>query len=106
VTERESNNMSGAMEIVLDVYDQEHEQPDRHLVAWFHGRDAGCSDEPDVTFIIRAVDEDGKEIKDDRNSPLFIVFLARLRRLCDMAEAMHKVGCDQWAESLGTVAKP
>jgi hypothetical protein len=74
-------------------------------VAWFNGSEAGCDDEADLTFIVRTVDEDGKEIKDDRSSPLFIVSVARLRRLCDMAEAMHKVGNDQWAESLGTVAK-
>jgi hypothetical protein len=100
-----SNNMRGEVEITLDVYDQEHEQPDRQLVAWFHGRDAGDSDNADVTFIVRTVDENGNEIKDDRSSPLFIVSVARLRRLCDMAEAMHKVGLDQWAESLGTGAK-
>jgi hypothetical protein len=87
------------------VYDQEDEQPDRQLVAWFYGRDAGCNDTSDLTFIVRTVDEDGNEIKDDRSSPLFIVSVARLRRLCDMAEAMHKVGNDQWAESLGTGAK-
>jgi hypothetical protein len=103
--ERESNNMSGTINVILDVYDQEDEQPDRQLVAWFYGRDAGCNDTSDLTFIVRTVDEDGNEIKDDRSSPLFIVSVARLRRLCDMAEAMHKVGCDQWAESLGTGAK-
>jgi hypothetical protein len=103
--ERESNNMSGTINVILDVYDQEDEQPDRQLVAWFYGRDAGCNDTSDLTFIVRTVDEDGNEIKDDRSSPLFIVSVARLRRLCDMAEAMHKVGNDQWAESLGTGAK-
>ena len=103
--ERKTNRMDGNIHIILDVYDQEHEQPDRQLVVWVDGSDAGVMDNAELTFIVRTVDEDGNEIKNDLAAPLFAVSVARLRRLCDMAEAMHKVGCDQWAESLGTGAK-
>jgi hypothetical protein len=103
--ERESNNMRGEVHIVLDICDFVADQPNRHLVAVFGGQDCATNDEPDLTLSVKAVDEEGREIKDDVYSPLFIVSVARLRRLCDMAEAMHKVGLDQWAESLGTGAK-
>ena len=87
-----TNDMSGELEIMLDVYDIEHNKPDRQLCAWFQGYDQGSDDEPDVTFIIRTMDEDGQEVIGNDCAPLFIVPVSVLRRLCDTAECLYKMG--------------
>ena len=94
--EMETNGITGDLRVYLERCDLDVDAPAVDLIAWFEGVGLGSDEEPDILFTVkRTTEEEG-----DSDS-LFGISVKRLRALCDLAEAMHKVGRQQWAERLG-----
>jgi len=87
----ETNGITGDLRIHLDRYDIEVDAPAVDLIAWFEGFDLGSNDEPDIVFTVkRTTQEEGN------SDSMFAISVKRLRALCDVAEAMHKLGKLEW----------
>lgn len=92
----ETNGITGDLRIYLERYDIEVDAPELDLIVWFEGCGIGSNDNPDILFTVKRTTEDEGD-----SDAIFSVSIKRLRALCDLAEAMHKVGRQQWAERLG-----
>ena len=88
---REDNRTEGDIWIRLqrDVFEVDKESID--LIAWIEGLSLGSEDEPAVWFLAQKV---GEELGSCEN--IWNISVKRLRALCDAAEAMHKVGVQQF----------
>jgi hypothetical protein len=92
-----TNNIVGELHVHLDRSELDCEQPDVDLIAWIEGATLGDDmKEPCVWLTVKRVEE-----PHGSSDAMFRVSIAKLRALCDMAEAMHKVGDLQWKDSLG-----
>lgn len=94
-----TNGMHGEIHITLDRTDA-GDSPDGvsyELSAAFFGDQQGSDNEPQVWLIV------GRDLKakGDDASHLFCVSTSRLRRICELAESMHKVGDDQFKHREG-----
>ena len=90
---QQTNGMTGESHFTLCIDDMADDQPVGELCAYFYWDEAGSDSEPQVHLISR-----------ERDNPLtglgwnYIMPVSQLRRLCDMAEAIHKFGLVQWRE--------
>lgn len=92
-----TNNIRGELHVHLDRSELDEENPDVDLIAWFEGPTLGDDmKEPCVWLTVKRIEEPLGS-----SDAMFRVSIAKLRALCDMAEAMHKVGDLQWKDSLG-----
>ncbi len=82
----------------LDRFDFDESKPQVDLIAWFDGREMGVNTGADICFTVKRIDED-----EGMSECLFSVSVRKLRALCDMAEAMHKMGSEQWND--GSMAR-
>ena len=94
---REDNRTQGDIWIRLERDDLEVETEAVDLIAWIEGLSLGSEDEPTVTFLAHKVSE---ELGSSEN--IWNISVKRLRALCDAAEAMHKVGVQQFDEHEGS----
>ena len=88
---REDNRTEGDIWIRLERDDLEVDKESIDLIAWIEGLSLGSEDEPAVTFLAQKV---GEELGSSEN--IWNISVKRLRALCDAAEAMHKVGVQQF----------
>lgn len=91
-----SNNINGELHVHLDRFDIDAENPAVDLIAWFEGHTLGDDTNPYIWLTVKRVDQPLGS-----SDAMFRVSTARMRRLLDMAEAMHKVGDDGWKQTLG-----
>lgn len=94
---REDNRTQGDIWIRLERDDLEVGKEAVDLIAWIEGLSLGSEDEPTVTFLAQKV---GEELGSSEN--IWNISVKRLRALCDAAEAMHKVGVQQFDEYEGS----
>lgn len=94
---REDNRTQGDIWIRLERDDLEVGKEAVDLIAWIEGLSLGSEDEPTVTFLAHKV---GEELGSSEN--IWGISVKRLRALCDAAEAMHKVGVQQFDEYEGS----
>jgi hypothetical protein len=92
-TKYETNGMSGESHFTLCVDDMSTDQPAGELCAYFYWDEAGGDKEPQLHLIARDRDD-----PDNGHNWNFILPLSQVRRLCDLAEAVHKFGLVQWQE--------
>lgn len=99
----EGNKCHGEINVVLDTTDVGDSPTGRRfdLKVWFGGLDLGGDDEPTVWFTVNDERDRYHRNTDGDCDCMFNVSVARLRRICDMIEASHKVGLDQWKEVEG-----
>jgi len=94
---REDNRTEGDIWIRLERDDLEVGKEAVDLIAWIEGLSLGSENEPTVTFLAHKV---GEELGSSEN--IWGISVKRLRALCDAAEAMHKVGVQQFDEYEGS----
>lgn len=94
---REDNRTQGDIWIRLERDDLEVGKEAVDLIAWIEGLSLGSENEPTVTFLAHKV---GEELGSSEN--IWGISVKRLRALCDAAEAMHKVGVQQFDEYEGS----
>ena len=88
---REDNRTEGDIWIILERDDINVDRDAVDLIAWIEGLSLGSDDEPTVTFLAQKANE---ELGSSEN--IWSISVKRLRSLCDAAEAMHKVGVQQF----------
>ena len=88
---REDNRTEGDIWIILERDDINVDKDAVDLIAWIEGLSLGSEDEPTVTFLAHKV---GEELGSSEN--IWNISVKRLRALCDAAEAMHRVGVQQF----------
>jgi hypothetical protein len=94
---RSTNKIFGEIHVALDRFDLDEDKPAVDLIAWMEGPTLGDdTKDPSIWLTVKRADS---PIGD--SDAMFMVSIARMRALLDMAEAMHKVGDDGWKESIG-----
>lgn len=94
---KEDNRIDGDIWIRLERDDLEVDKESIDLIAWIEGLSLGSDDEPTVTFLAQKV---GEELGSSEN--IWNISVKRLRALCDAADAMHKVGVQQFEAHEGS----
>lgn len=88
---REDNRTEGDIWIRLERDNLDVSKDAVDLIAWVEGLSLGSENEPTVAFLAHKV---GEELGSCEN--IWLISVKRLRALCDAAEAMHKVGVQQF----------
>ena len=98
-----SNNCDGNIHVVLDTSDAGDSPTGQRLdlKVWIGGMEMGSDDEPTIWITVNDEKDRHHRVTDGSSDAMFCVSVARMRRICDMVESMHKVGLDQWREELG-----
>jgi hypothetical protein len=92
-----TNNIVGEIHVHLDRSELDDSNPDVDLIAWFEGATLGDDmNDPCIWLTVKRVEE-----PHGRSDAMFRVSIAKLRAICNMAEAMHGVGDLQWKDALG-----
>lgn len=92
------NNTSGEINIVLDTTDVGDSPTGRQndLKVWLGGNSMGEDEQPTIWLVVNDTrDRHGRET-DGESDCMFSVSTERMRQLCDLVDAMHKVGLQQW----------
>lgn len=66
------------------------------LKVWIGGNSMGMDDEPTVWLVVNDSRDRHQRVTNGESDCMFCVSTARLRKICDMIDAMHKVGDDQF----------
>ena len=69
------------------------------LKVWLGGNSMGEDNEPTVWLVVNDARDRHQRVTDGASDCMFSVSTKRLRHICDMIDAMHKVGNDQWEDS-------
>lgn len=100
---RPTNNTHGQIHVVLDTSDagDSYTGKKMDLKVWIGGCTIGNADGPLVWLTVNDARDRHKRTTDGEDDCMFCVSIERLRNLCDMIEAMHKVGNDQFKHMEG-----
>ena len=93
-----SNNTTGEIHIVLDTTDVGDSATGitNDLKVWLGGNSMGEDNEPTVWLVVNDSRDRHQRTTNGMTVCMFSVSTKRLRHICDMIDAMHKVGNDQW----------
>lgn len=96
----EGNRCDGEIHVVLGTTDVGDSPTGRRLdlKVWLGGMSMGDDEEPTVWLTVNDVRDRYRRTTDGESDAMFSVSVARLRRICDMIDAAHKVGLDQWSQ--------
>ncbi len=96
----EGNKCHGEIHIVLDTTDVGDSATGitNDLKVWLGGNSMGEDTEPTVWLVVNDSRDRHHRTTDGMNDCMFSVSTKRLRHICDMIEAAHNVGLDQWRE--------
>ena len=94
----DGNNTTGEIHIVLDTTDagDSYTGIKNDLKVWLGGNSMGEDNEPTVWLVVNDSRDRHQRVTDGASDCMFSVSTKRLRHICDMIDAMHKVGNDQW----------
>lgn len=92
-----TNGASGEIHIVLDTSEAGDSETgiSDDLKLWL-GSHLGEDDEPTVWLVSNDSRDRHKRVTDGSTDRMWSISTARLRAICDMVDAMHKVGRDQF----------
>jgi hypothetical protein len=97
----EGNNTTGEIHIVLDTTDVGDSATGitNDLKVWLGGNSMGEDNEPTVWLVVNDSRDRHQRTTNGMTDCMFSVSTKRMRHICDMIDAMHKVGNDQWEAS-------
>tara|TARA_R110000868_G_scaffold15696_3_gene71610 strand:+ start:2870 stop:3184 length:315 start_codon:yes stop_codon:yes gene_type:complete len=95
---KNGNNTTGEIHIVLDTTDVGDSATGitNDLKIWLGGNSMGEDDEPTVWLVVNDSRDRYQRTTNGMTDCMFSVSVKRLRHICDMIDAMHKVGNDQF----------
>jgi hypothetical protein len=95
---KNGNNTTGEIHIVLHTTDvgDSFTGITTDLKVWIGGNSMGEDNEPTVWLIVNDSRDRHQRVTNGELDCMFCVSTARLRHICDMIDAMHKVGNDQF----------
>jgi hypothetical protein len=95
------NKCHGEIHVVLDTTDAGDSCTgiQNDLKVWLGGNSMGEDNEPTVWLVVNDARDRHQRVTDGASDCMFSVSTKRLRHICDMIDAMHKVGNDQWEDS-------
>ncbi len=92
------NNTSGEIHIILDTSDVGDSPTgvQHDLKVWLGGDSMGEDESPTMWLVVNDSRDRHTRVTEGESDCMFSVSTARLRQLCDMIDAMHAVGLQQW----------